>query len=204
MTTRIIVKAGLMLLGGAIALLPQPLSAQTCQAYQPTEPSPEMRSFRLSEWGITLNIPNNYRSMLRSSGHVTFHDPVSFEFIQCLARTGQSGEVPPYPALEIHRGTVARDDLIRTVRRKRPWVDYYSPEYVAVEIGGQPAIQYVYTSEIYQVQILNLSFLAADGRTLITLSGPMQHPIMQNAATTLTIAAPEILEMPEDSTNRDR
>lgn len=174
-------------IGMAIALGPAPSSARTCRAVPSLPPSAEMRKFQNLELGVSLSIPSNYRSMLRSSGHITFHDPESFGFIQCLVRTGEYGEVPPYTALEIHEGVSLRTDLIQIVRRKRPWVDYYSPEFTPIEVSGHPAIQYQYTNEIYQLPIQNISFLAMDRQTLITLSGPTQHPIMQNALSTLEI-----------------
>jgi hypothetical protein len=41
-------------------------------------------------------------------------------------------------------------------------------------------VRYTYFNEIYQVEIANLTFLAEDGRTLLTLTGPTDHPIMVN------------------------
>jgi hypothetical protein len=126
--------------------------------------------------------------MLRSTGHITFHDPASFEYIQCLVRQGEYGEVPLYVALEVYGGVTPNVELWQVIRRKRPWVDYYSPEYSPLEIGDRAALQYEYTHEIYGTVITNLSFLSADGQTLLTLSGPAAHPIMQNALSSLQTA----------------
>jgi len=175
-----------LLLGLAIALLPAPTPARTCKAAPSTPPSSRMREFRLEKFNLSLMIPDNYRSMLRSSGHITFHDPSNFELIQCLARTGEYAEVPPYAALEVHRGVDERSDLIQIVRVKRPWLDYYNPEYQLIEFAGQIAIQYEYTNEIYQLSITNISFLSEDGLTLLTLTGPSNHPIMRRALSTIT------------------
>ncbi|NER84643.1 MAG: hypothetical protein F6K42_35015 [Leptolyngbya sp. SIO1D8] len=171
-------------IGVAIAGLPAPTFARACRAAPLVLPSAETREFRNADLGLLLNIPNNYRSMLRSSGHITFHDPSSFEFIQCLVRTGEYGALPPYATLEIYKGVISGNNLVQIVRQKRPWVDYYSPEYTSIEVAGRPAVQYEYTHEIYQLSILNISLLSEDGQTLVTLSGPAQNPILQNALST--------------------
>ncbi|MEM0981149.1 MAG: hypothetical protein AAGH78_12855 [Cyanobacteria bacterium P01_H01_bin.58] len=171
----------------AIAATPEIASARSCQAVSPAAPSVETRAFMPAGLGLVVNIPSNYRSILRSSGHITFHDPHSFEFIQCLVRTGEYGAVTPYASLEVHPGVLPSRELIDIVRSKRPWVDYYSPDFVAIEAMGRPAIQYEYTNEIYGFSILNISFLSTDGNTLLTLSGPAQNPIMQNASLTLAL-----------------
>lgn len=174
----------------AIAALPEIASARSCQAVRPAAPSAETRAFMPAGLGLVINIPSNYRSILRSNGHITFHDPNSFEFIQCLVRTGEYGEIPPYVSLEVHQGVIPTKELVDIVRFKRPWVDYYSPDFTPVEAMNRSAIQYEYTSEIYGFSILNISFLSTDGNTLLTLSGPAQNPIMQNAS--LTVKADEL------------
>jgi hypothetical protein len=146
-----------------------------------------MREFPIDAFGLTLMIPDNYRSMLRSSGHITFHDPGNFALIQCLARTGEYAEVTPYTALEVHKGINSQSDLIQIVRLKRPWLDYYSPEYQLIEFAGRIGIQYEYTNAIYQLSISNISFLSDDGLTLLTLTGPSNDPIMRHAVSHLVV-----------------
>lgn len=174
-------------LGMAIALFPTAVPARNCRSATATPPSRQLKEFRVDEFDLLLGIPDNYRSMLRSDGRITFHDPSSFEFIQCLVRTGEYGEVPPYPALEVSRGVTA-SDLVAIVRARRPWLDYYNPEYQSVEFLGQTAIQYEYKNEIYSLTIANLSFLSQDGKTLLTLTGPADHPILMNAFTSINVA----------------
>lgn len=174
-----------LLLGCAIALVPSTAIARTCSATSQIPPSSQMREFRIEQFDLTLMIPDNYRSMLRSSGHITFHDPRSFELIQCLVRTGAYAEVPPYPALEVYQGINPQSDLVAIVRMKRPWLDYYNPDYQLIEFAGQAGLQYEYTNNIYQQRISNISFLSADGSMLLTLTGPTDHPIMVNALATL-------------------
>lgn len=175
--------------GMAIALQPPRSLAQSCRLGDLEAPSTELRSFQDSALGLSLGIPINYRTMLRSSGHITFHDPGSFAFIQCLTSTGQYGEVPLYVSLEIYPAVTPDANLIEVIRRKRPWVDYYNPEYLPIEVDGHPVLQYEYTNEIYQTPIANLSFLSSDGQTLITLSGPAQDPILEHALATLELDA---------------
>ena len=166
--------------GITIALFPAAAAARSCRATTPAIASPELQQFDVEAFGLTLEIPSNYRSMLRSSGHITFHDPNSFSFIQCLARTGEYGQVPPYVVLEVHPAVDRTRPLVELIRERRPWLDYYSPEYIDFEFGGQAAVRYTYFNEIYRLEITNVTFLAEDGRTLLTLAGPAEHPIMVN------------------------
>ena len=183
-----------LLLGTAIALMPSAAIARTCQAGRPTPASTELKAFDIEQFDLTLTIPSNYRSMLRSSGHITFHDPSSFAFIQCLVRAGEYGEVPPYVALEIHPGTTSQADLLAIVRTKRPWLDYYSPDYESIEFAGQTALLYTYINPLYELAIANISFLSADGQTLLTLTGPNDHPILTDSL--LSLSAPPSLSTP--------
>lgn len=173
---------------GLIMAHPIPTWAQSCRLDTVIAPSSEMRRFSSLDLGVSLEIPNNYRSILRNSGHITFHDPGTFEFIQCLIRRGQYGEVPPHVTLEAHRVAQSGGELREIVRRKRPWLDYYNPEYRSVNISGYPAIQYEYVHEIYPISVFNISFLSGDHQTLLTLSGPAQHPILDNALNTLELS----------------
>ncbi|WP_008308370.1 hypothetical protein [Leptolyngbya sp. PCC 6406] len=172
------------ILGSAILLGTAP--AWACRAGTPAAPSPDSREFSSDRYGLTLDIPANYRAMLRTGGSITFHDPVSFEFIQCLVRSGRYGRVPLHPVLETY--TVPPNStlsLVDLVRRRRPWVDYYNPQFEAVELAGQPALRYEYRHEIHRVQFLNVSFLTPDGQSLLTLSGPATDPVLTTAIATL-------------------
>jgi hypothetical protein len=144
-----------------------------------------MREFQVERFNVSLAIPDNYRSMLRSDGHITFHDPRTFDLIQCLARTGEYAEVPPYVALEVHPGINPQSDLVQIVRRKRPWVDFYNPEYELIKMDERWGLRYQYPHEIYPLMIANISFLTDDGTTLLTLTGPANHPILVTALATL-------------------
>ncbi|HEY9886819.1 MAG TPA: hypothetical protein V6D02_00360 [Candidatus Obscuribacterales bacterium] len=190
--------AGLCL-GGAIALLPAAAIARPCERLPATPPSATLREFRVADYDLAVLIPDNYRSMLRSSGHITFHDPASFELIQCSARTGSYGEVPPYVTLEVHPGANAAANLVAVVRVKRPWVDYYNPAYTPGVFAGRAAVRYDYTQDISRLAIANISFLAPNGQTLLTLTGPANHPILQQAIAQLQPEPPP-LAAPEPST----
>lgn len=178
------------LLGIAVSVLPTPAFARSCRPPVVTPASLELQTFDVEQVGLTLEIPSNYRSILRTSGHITFHDPNSFAFIQCLVRTGEYGEVPPYVALEVHKQVDSELPLIDLIRQRRPWLDYYNPEYKTIEFDGQESVQYTYFNEIYQLEIANISFLSSDGRTLLTLTGPVAHPIIVNALSPSEIAIP--------------
>ena len=175
-----------LLLALAIVLTPHAAAARTCKVATLTPASGQMREFRIETFNLSLMIPSNYRSMLRNGGHITFHDPSNFELIQCLVRTGEYAEVSPYVALEVYEGINIPLDLAQIIRMKRPWLDYYNPEYQPIEFAGQRGLQYEYTNEIYQLSITNISFLSEDGRTLLTLTGPSEHPILLHALATIS------------------
>jgi hypothetical protein len=175
-----------LMVGMAIALTPSAATARTCRAAPLVAASNQLQEFRVEKYNLSLMIPSNYRSMLRSGGHITFHDPANFALIQCLVRTGEYAEVAPYVALEVYEGASAEADLVNLLRSKRPWLDYYNPDYQAIEFAGQTGLQYTYTNELYQLAIANISFLSEDGRTLLTLTGPADHPILVNALSTIT------------------
>ena len=174
------------LVAGAIAGFPLPAEAQVCRAGSPVAPSVETREFRSDRFGVAFQIPANYRAMLRSDGDVTFHDPATFEFIQCLTRTGRYGAIALHTTLEVSPAPEGIQDLVLLVRRKRPWVDFYRPEFVPIDLAGKATLRYRYTSEIYRTDILNYSFRSADGQTLVTLTGPASDPVLTQAIATLT------------------
>ncbi len=177
-------------IGIALTLLALPAIAGTCRLADPVAPSSTTRNFQSDRLGVTLTLPNNYRALLRRTGHITFHDPSSFEFLQCLARTGEYGSVPPHASLEIYPGLNGNTDLVQLVRIKRPWVDFYSPDYVPVIFAARPAIRYDYPHAIYGGVMVNLSFLSRDGKMLLTLSGLQSDPVMQHALTQVTGRSP--------------
>ncbi|MDB9524671.1 hypothetical protein PN498_01610 [Oscillatoria sp. CS-180] len=180
-----IARAGFLGIGIIAGLRPAPAIARTCQAVAPILPSDELKEFRIHAFDLALNIPSNYRSMLRTDGHITFHDPGSFDLIQCLIRTGEYREIPLYAALEVHSGIAPEEELADIIRIKRPWVDYYTPEYTPVEFAGRSGLRYEYTNELYGISISNISFLSEAGDTLLTLTGPTVHPIMADALSSL-------------------
>jgi hypothetical protein len=167
-------------LAGAIALSASP--AWACQLGTPAPASPESRLFNSDRYGLSLEIPANYRSVLRNTGDITFHDPVSFVYVQCLVSRGRYGRPPLHPLLEVSPVADERLDLVELVRRRRPWVDFYQPTFEATTVDGQPAVRYEYVQEISGVPMVNLSFLSRDARQLITLAGPANRVTEQAIA----------------------
>ncbi|MGF1461190.1 MAG: hypothetical protein ACFBSG_19450 [Leptolyngbyaceae cyanobacterium] len=196
----IIISVGLMIGTVMASMMPAAAIARVCRAVPSIPPSDELQDFQVDAYDLSLKIPRNYRSMLRSSGHITFHDPAAFDLIQCMVRTGEYATIPPYSALEIYQGVNNAAALVDTIRLKRPWLDYYSPTYEPVQFVGQPALLYEYTNQFYGLTIANISFLSFDGRTLLTLTGPASSPLMENALL-LVEAAP--FTAPEPAEPRD-
>lgn len=51
-------------------------------------PSETQRTVKLSNFNIAINIPGNYRTMMRQDGTVEILHPDDFEILQCVARGG--------------------------------------------------------------------------------------------------------------------
>ncbi len=189
-----------VLLGTAIALMPLSAWAQVCSLRSPVEPSGTNRLFRSDRFDLAFSLPANYRAMLRRNGHISLHDPASFDFLQCLARNGRYGRVPLHITVEVAPvSNQSPNDLEHLVRYKRPWVDYYNPAFMPITFAGQPALSYRYSHDIYGIEITNVSFLQSDGATLITIVGPTRDPVLQTVLTTFELlTAEEIAPVPEE------
>ncbi len=55
------------------------------------EPAKTLRTAKLPELGITIDIPSNYRIIRRQSGSTEIVSPEEFEFLQCIAKHGTRG-----------------------------------------------------------------------------------------------------------------
>lgn len=179
---------GGLLLGAAMVLNPLPAAAQACALNNPVAPSEANRRFQSDRLNLAFSLPANYRAMLRRTGHITLHDPASFDFLQCLARAGRYGQVPSHVTVEIAPiGNGSSDDLTRLVRHKRPWIDYYNPTFSPITFAGQPALEYRYIQDIYGLEITNISFVLTDGATLVTVTGPTRDAVLQTVVTSFEL-----------------
>lgn len=171
----------------AALMITVPVQAETCPQQQPVAPSPETRTFRSDRLGVRFEIPANYRAMLRNNGDITFHDAATFTLIQCQSGSGQnqSADSPLSLTLAVSAPGPIPQSLTQHVRRDRPWLDFYNPEYVAIELAGQPALRYRYVQAIYGRPLLNVAWLAPDQQTLMTLTGGVDDPVLHQALSTL-------------------
>lgn len=189
-----------LLLSTAATLLLLPAWAQACALGNPVAPSDRTRLFISDRLNIAFSLPDNYRAMLRRTGHVTLHDPAAFAFLQCLARHGRYGRVPLHVTVEVAPVSADNlDELAPLVRHKRPWITYYNPALTATTFVGQPALEYRYIQAITGVEIANISFLQPDGATLITVTGPANDPVLQTVLTTFELTNFGSLESPSQN-----
>jgi hypothetical protein len=64
---------------------------ENCLALNRTvKPSPQKRTVQLSQFGIKIDIPSNYRTLLRNNEVLILH-PVDYDLIACNARGGEGG-----------------------------------------------------------------------------------------------------------------
>ena len=54
-----------------------------CRDTDTVAPTAERRSLRLAQFGITVEIPDNYRAILRNDGSVQVVDPGTYNLIRC-------------------------------------------------------------------------------------------------------------------------
>ncbi len=83
------------LLSGSLACLPlsPPASAQTdCSLYdREVKPSPTQRTVELKQFGISIKIPSNYRTMLLRDGSVHVLNPADYDVFSCVVKGGRGG-----------------------------------------------------------------------------------------------------------------
>ncbi|MEO1095786.1 MAG: hypothetical protein AAFX01_12900 [Cyanobacteria bacterium J06638_28] len=65
---------------------------ENCLDYdRDVQPSSNQRMVELSQLGISVQIPENYRALLRNSGEVWILNPVDYDIILCTLRGGAGG-----------------------------------------------------------------------------------------------------------------
>jgi hypothetical protein len=63
---------------------------ELCRDIGQVAPSETLRTLELPQFGINIDIPENYRALARNDGSVQILDPGTFELISCLARGGEA------------------------------------------------------------------------------------------------------------------
>jgi hypothetical protein len=118
--------------------------------YEP--PSATFRNVNLHEFGIKVEIPNNYKAMKRSNNSVQILHPDDFEMFQCIAKGGRGGG--GYYSQTIK--TVNRDSS-KTLRDQAKWSAGYSIDQQGnrtptanqiLEYRKYPLSGYIVTSEL--------------------------------------------------------
>lgn len=103
------------ILGGFVS--PSAIAQPVCSVDGDFEPrSSTTRTLTLREWGIAVQIPENYRSMKLQNGVVMILHPDDFEMIQCIARGGQGGHGFYAETIEL-----VPDDLTMDLREQARW-----------------------------------------------------------------------------------
>lgn len=76
-----------------VGLLPnRPAIAQSryCNDPGPIPASEKTRELKLTQFGVTLMIPSNFRAILRNNGAVEIVNPGTYKVLTCVARGGQA------------------------------------------------------------------------------------------------------------------
>jgi hypothetical protein len=75
-----------------LGLIPLPAIAQSnyCNDPGPIPAADTIRELELPQFGVTLGIPANFRSILRNDGTVEVVNPGTYEVLTCTAQGGQA------------------------------------------------------------------------------------------------------------------
>lgn len=100
---------------------PSAIAQPLCSVDGDYEPaSTTTRTLALQEWGIAVEIPENYRSMKLQNGAVMILHPDDFQMIQCIAQGGRGGHGFYSETIEL-----VPDDLTMDLREQAIWMMGY-------------------------------------------------------------------------------
>jgi len=77
-----------LLLLGVAPIPPASTQQEICRDEFEIEPSDNLRTLELPQFGIDIDIPANYRAIALNDGSVRIYDPGTYEIIACLHRGG--------------------------------------------------------------------------------------------------------------------
>ncbi|GAB4135012.1 MAG: hypothetical protein Fur0046_07450 [Cyanobacteria bacterium J069] len=159
--------------------------AIACEYPGTVEPSRETRRYENTQLGLAFQIPANYRAMGRQGGQVSIMNPSDYLYIQCITQAGY-GEGGWFSSLELSLDAVPAGSrgLEQAIRANSTWLD---SQIRLVTEGGKEFAVYTYTDMHDEIEIANVAFFTADRRRLVTLSGPQNDPVFQQAIATLEL-----------------
>ncbi|MFM2064200.1 MAG: hypothetical protein RLZZ507_3871 [Cyanobacteriota bacterium] len=67
---------------------PATAQQELCRDIGEVSPAHTLRTLELPQFGISIDIPENYRALARNDGSVQILDPGNFELISCISRGG--------------------------------------------------------------------------------------------------------------------
>lgn len=155
------------------------LPARACSYGQAIAPTTETRTYENPQLGITFQIPANYRAMGMQSGSVHIMNPTNFDYIQCLTQRGR-GEGGWFSSIVITPTPVAVGDrtLEQLIRTENPWLT----ESIQLATQNNKTVAVWTSFDAHdEITIMNIAFLSRDQRRLITISGPQNDTVFQQA-----------------------
>jgi hypothetical protein len=159
--------------------------AIACEFGEWVEPSRETRRYENTQLGVAFQIPANYRAMGRQGGQVSIMNPTNYDYIQCITRAGY-GEGGWFASLELNLDAVPTGSrgLEQAIRANHTWLD---SQIRLVNEGGKEFAVYSYTDYHDEIEVINVAFFTRDRRRIVTLSGPQDDPVFQQAIATLEL-----------------
>jgi hypothetical protein len=90
---------------------------ENCQKYdRKFEPSPENKTVELKRFGIKVQVPKNYRTLLSSKGEVWILNSVDYDLLACFARGGKGGGRGMYYSFfrsHANKGNLSLQEFVR-------------------------------------------------------------------------------------------
>lgn len=170
---------------GMVGVMAGVRPAIACEYGDRVEPSRETRRYENTQLGLAFQIPANYRAMGRQGGQVSIMNPTDYDHFRCIMRSGY-GVGGWFASLELNLDTVPAGSrgLEQAIRANHTWLD---SRIRLVNEGGREFAVYSYTDHHDEIEVINVAFFTSDRRRIVTLSGPQDDPVFQQAIATLEL-----------------
>lgn len=110
---------------------------ELCRDIGEVAPSQTLRTLELPQFGINIDIPENYRALAQNDGSVQILDPGNFELVSCVARGGEAPFERGMSRLTIRPVNNPRNLPLLTLSQQE---EIYDGSYYRYNLDGTQAI----------------------------------------------------------------
>jgi hypothetical protein len=154
-------------------------SSSACEYRTPIQASSETRTYRNTEIGFSVEIPENYRLMGINQGNtILVAEPSTYDFLQCIYSSGRGADTPEITAtIDIRPVSPTQSsNLYNLVVQQYPWIENEGFSFKTGDFFGTQAILYFQNNLVDGGITQYISIRSLDRRHLITISGSEQDP----------------------------